>query len=570
MSFITNLHSRLIETKQFVDILKAQLDHLTTCNPAYSSMDNWTNNCSRLISTLKEIQKHVLSQCSMAMDSIQNLCEILGENWLTLRQLLDTCYQYSLDPNHLNLKAETENLLGQLVKRTFVVSQQPPQVLKTNTRFPSAVRSLVGGRLISSRQKHVVRASILNESQARNLMTSSHDAALVDTCSGAILNRESTLELHSTGQQLVANFRTMTLKKISRTEKKGTESVMDEKFAILFQSELKLAHGQLVFHVRALSSPVVVIVHDNQKTNAWGTITWDKAFASPSRIPFLVPDKVQWATVGQLLSTEFNTSVGCYLNSEDLSFLAAKAFRDFNLQEYNSIYLSWGQFSKENLPGRNFTFWEWFYSILRLTREHLKDLWRPDNRLVYGFISRKQTEDVLMDKPDGTFLLRYSETELGCITIAYKAETKTGDQKCVYMIKPFSQKDIQIRSLADRIYDLKHLKYLYPETPKDQVFGRFYEPMKDVEPDAEGYIPQAIVTSIPEWAPGGGIDSYPNTPHSIINTQSPSMNESYGDSPSLNSKSSEIFKDVDLFNLMHDIDFNIDDFPYHQELPTLI
>ncbi|XP_053210706.1 signal transducer and activator of transcription 5B-like isoform X2 [Panonychus citri] len=458
MSFITNLHSRLIETKQFVDILKAQLDHLTTCNPAYSSMDNWTNNCSRLISTLKEIQKHVLSQCSMAMDSIQNLCEILGENWLTLRQLLDTCYQYSLDPNHLNLKAETENLLGQLVKRTFVVSQQPPQVLKTNTRFPSA----------------------------------------------------------------------------------------------------------------ALSSPVVVIVHDNQKTNAWGTITWDKAFASPSRIPFLVPDKVQWATVGQLLSTEFNTSVGCYLNSEDLSFLAAKAFRDFNLQEYNSIYLSWGQFSKENLPGRNFTFWEWFYSILRLTREHLKDLWRPDNRLVYGFISRKQTEDVLMDKPDGTFLLRYSETELGCITIAYKAETKTGDQKCVYMIKPFSQKDIQIRSLADRIYDLKHLKYLYPETPKDQVFGRFYEPMKDVEPDAEGYIPQAIVTSIPEWAPGGGIDSYPNTPHSIINTQSPSMNESYGDSPSLNSKSSEIFKDVDLFNLMHDIDFNIDDFPYHQELPTLI
>ena len=119
-----------------------------------------------------------------------------------------------------------------------------------------------------------------------------------------------------------------------------------------------------------------------------------------------------WSSVRSRSSTKFNASVGCSLNQEDLRFLAAKAFRDFNLQEYDSIYLSWIQFAKDSLPGRNLTFWEWFHSILKLTREHLRDLWRPDNLLIYGFISRKRTEDVFMDKPDGPFLKPFSQKEI--------------------------------------------------------------------------------------------------------------------------------------------------------------
>ena len=41
----------------------------------------------------------------------------------------------------------------------------------------------------------------------------------------------------------------MQLKKIKRAEKKGTESVMDEKFALLFQSSFAVGHGDLVFSV---------------------------------------------------------------------------------------------------------------------------------------------------------------------------------------------------------------------------------------------------------------------------------------------------------------------------------
>lgn len=85
----------------------------------------------------------------------------------------------------------------------------------------------------------------------------------------------------------------MQLKKIKRAEKKGTESVMDEKFSLLFQSQFNVGGGELTFQVWTLSLPVVVIVHGNQEPHAWATITWDNAFSEPGRIPFVVPDKVR-------------------------------------------------------------------------------------------------------------------------------------------------------------------------------------------------------------------------------------------------------------------------------------
>lgn len=41
----------------------------------------------------------------------------------------------------------------------------------------------------------------------------------------------------------------MQLKKIKRAEKKGTESVMDEKFSLLFSSQFTVGGGELVFQV---------------------------------------------------------------------------------------------------------------------------------------------------------------------------------------------------------------------------------------------------------------------------------------------------------------------------------
>lgn len=44
------------------------------------------------------------------------------------------------------------------------------------------------------------------------------------------------------------------------------------------------------------------------------------------------------------------------------------------------------------------------------------------------------------------------------------------------MLQPFTSKDFAIRSLADRIVDLNHLVYLYPDICKDNAFGKYYTP----------------------------------------------------------------------------------------------
>ena len=73
--------------------------------------------------------------------------------------------------------------------------------------------------------------------------------------------------------------------------------------------------------------------------------------------------------------------------------------------------ISWTQFCKEPLPDRTFTFWDWFFSTMKLTKDQLVGPWKAD--LIVGFINKRTTEDILRRCAPGTFLLRFSDSELG-------------------------------------------------------------------------------------------------------------------------------------------------------------
>ena len=100
-------------------------------------------------------------------------------------------------------------------------------------------------------------------------------------------------------------------------------------------------------------------------------------------MPFVIPEKMAWSKVGEVLSMKFKTTVGRELNDDCLRFLACKAFRK-SLLDYHTLPLSWSQFSKEPLPDRNITFWEWFYAILKMTKDHMAKFWADD--LVIGLL----------------------------------------------------------------------------------------------------------------------------------------------------------------------------------------
>ena len=55
-------------------------------------------------------------------------------------------------------------------------------------------------------------------------------------------------------------------------------------------------------------------------------------------------------------------------------------------------------------------------------------------RSIMGFVTKVESQEMLMSKPNGSFLLRFSDSELGGITIAWVA-----DQEGLYQLfDPFS------------------------------------------------------------------------------------------------------------------------------------
>ncbi|XP_013779006.1 signal transducer and activator of transcription 5B-like isoform X1 [Limulus polyphemus] len=475
------------------------------------------------------------------LDQIQEWCELLVEiiwqNRQQIKRVEMLCSQLPINSPMGNilerfrsLNSDITGLLSSLVTSTFVIEKLPPQVMKTNTRFTATVRLLVGGKLNVHMTPPQVRVTIISEAQANSLLK---NKVGMTEASGEILNNTGTMEYHQATRQLSVSFRNMQLRKIKRAEKKGTESVMDEKFSLLFQSEFKVGGEELVFRVWTLSLPVVVIVHGNQEPHAWATVTWDNAFAEPvyipprmsdsyqGRVPFAVPDKVPWPQMAEVLNMKFHAACGQGLSAENLQYLATKGFRNSQIQDFSNMMITWSQFCKEPLPDRNFTFWEWFYAIMKVTREHLRVLW--NDGVVIGFIGRRNAEEMLLKRPSGTFLLRFSDSELGGVTIAWVAEDPQQETHEVFMLQPFTSRDFSIRTLADRINDLKHLLYLYPDRAKDQAFGKYYTPFTENQPpSSNGYVKPVLVTHIPGLTGMvSGLDSFPGTPQSYFPPHSP-------------------------------------------------
>ncbi|KAF7240329.1 Signal transducer and transcription activator 6 [Varanus komodoensis] len=297
----------------------------------------------------------------------------------------------------------------------------------------------------------------------------------ISESSGEIVNNTAPLETNVTNNTCCALFKNMLLKKIKRCDRKSTESVTEEKCAILFSVTISLGPNKTNFHLQALSLPIVVIVHGNQDNNAKATILWDNAFAVPNRIPFVVSERVSWDamfdTLNQKFMAEVQTTEG--LQKDHYFFLAQKIFDDntATLEEFQKRHVSWSQFNKEMLPGRGFTFWQWFEGVLDLTKKYLKDYW--SGRLIIGFISKQYVFRYLSNAPVGTFLLRFSDSEIGGISIAYVTYCQDGTTQ-VENIQPFTAKQLFIRSLADCVMDLSQLETLYPDKPKLEAFGRFY------------------------------------------------------------------------------------------------
>lgn len=102
---------------------------------------------------------------------------------------------------------------------------------------------------------------------------------------------------------------------------------------------------------------------------------------------------------------------------------------------------------------------------------------------------------MLIDRPPGTFLLRFSDSELGGVSICYRYDDKLSPFSVLH-VQPFTSNDLKIKGLADRVYDLKQCTHLYPDRPKDIVFKNYYT-QSPAEIQSNGYVRPELVTQIP-------------------------------------------------------------------------
>ncbi|XP_059912978.1 signal transducer and activator of transcription 6 isoform X1 [Gadus macrocephalus] len=409
-------------------------------------------------------------------------------------------------------------LQQELIKSSLLVDKQPPQVIKTQSKFSTIVRYLLGEKMAPGKPV-VLKAQIITEAQARHLKQL---GTLTSDNVGELINNTAILEHHPTSKSTCATFRNMSVKKIKRADRKGTESVTEEKFAILFSTDINITGCDTPYRIQIISVPVVVIVHGSQEINAMATVIWDCAFSEPDRIPFVVPDGVPWKLMCMTLNSKFMSEVQTQhcLNQYNLHFLAQKIFDQPDISgDFSKMMVSWAQFNKEMLPSRQFTFWQWFEGAMELTKRHLKAYWSEG--VIFGFIGKQHLHLILKDRPNGTFLLRFSDSEIGGITIAYVAASENGGQK-IQNIQPFSKRDLEIRCLGNRIIDIESLAFLYPDYPKHGIFEKYYT--DDPLPSPEGgYIGVRLQTKVDaEVAPASSHLSC-NTPRSEMPDMSPRM-----------------------------------------------
>ncbi|XP_037050734.1 signal transducer and activator of transcription 5A-like [Bradysia coprophila] len=472
-----NIKACAIDLNQGISDVILQIDSVQKLL-VLSRLDKW-HRSQALAGNGAPLNKNSLDEMQLWFEK---LAEII---WTTRCCIQSTCAINSItfsDANGVIEQAykDVTCLLVNLIESGFVVEDQPPQIMKPDVNFKTTVRLLTANLGI-----HLNHPSVAVSLFAESPM----DSPCRSKCQTyEILNNTGKLEDQSSTHHLTCTFNNMKLEKFKRSGKKDPHYVTEKKYALLFESAFQTA-GDLTINVSAKTLPIVIVVHTNQEPQSWATIFWDNAFAEIHRQPFKVVDKVRCSQLFSALSTKFESETNKCLTADCFKYLHEKLFEaDYNDEDR---LISWAQFCKVPLLGRKFTFWQWFYSAMKLVKHHAQEAW--SDGFIIGFINKQETIAKLQNCQAGTFLVRFSESELGGISIAW---VDTALPRSTVMLEPYFSDDLKKRSLADRIRDLDQCVTLYPNIPKGLAFNRHYSRLV-VKHDKSGYVRSVLRCTVP-------------------------------------------------------------------------
>uniref|UniRef100_A0AAY4EGK3 Signal transducer and activator of transcription n=1 Tax=Denticeps clupeoides TaxID=299321 RepID=A0AAY4EGK3_9TELE len=386
------------------------------------------------------------------LDQLQNWFTLTAQSLFQIKRQLDKLGElilkvtYESDPIPIQkpqMEEQVKYLIYHLIKSSFVVEKQPcmpthpqkPLIIKTQVQFTTKVRLLVK----------------LPEVDYQLKVKTTFDK-----------NRQFFI--------LTNNTKVMDVEESSN----GCLSVEFRHLICLLCSlhfEAQFCMQGMNIGLATCSLPLVVISNVSQLPGGWASVMWYNLFCicSQNLAFFSSPPRASWSQLSEVLSWQFSTFAGRGLNKEQLSMLGEK------------LLVYWSKFCKENIPGKPFSFWQWLDSILELIKKHLLPVWIDG--YILGFVSKETERALLREKESGTFLLRFSESHLGGITFTWVEQPENGEAKFI-SVEPYTKNRLSALPFADIIRDYKviadgtvpesPLKFLYPDMPKDEAFGKHY------------------------------------------------------------------------------------------------
>ncbi|XP_074791149.1 signal transducer and activator of transcription 2 isoform X1 [Natator depressus] len=470
--------------------------------------------------------------CDTSLSRLQTwftaAAEVLFQLWRLLRALGDqhaklTYLHDPLETQRPLLESRLQEHLSCLLRSAFVVEIQPimpfpnqrPLVLKTGSKFSVRARLLVK----LQDRSHRLEAKIILDQHPPDVKGFRKFNILTST-SKTLVQDDPQME------GLVCDFRHISLKdqragasgKGSKGASEGLPAVTEELHLITFTLDYK--YQDLVLELQTSTLPVVIISSNNQFSSAWASVLWFNMLSPDpkNQLFFSAPPAASWAQLAEVLSWQFSVATKRGLDEDQLHMLAEKLF---GLEATPASTLTWARFAKDNPPV--FSFWTWLDGILSLIQEHLAQLWKDGH--IMGFVSRKRERQLLKRKQMGTFLLRFSESSRdGGITCSWVEPGEKGQPK-VRSVEPYTKMELKSLALPDIIHDYQlvaaenipenPLKFLYPSTPRDEAFGKYYTERREVDLlEQKKYLNQRLIRVSSRqpnepWLPEGMVEAPP-------------------------------------------------------------
>uniref|UniRef100_A0A668A8T4 Signal transducer and activator of transcription n=1 Tax=Myripristis murdjan TaxID=586833 RepID=A0A668A8T4_9TELE len=483
------------EQDQNMKVLQMLINRLDECRKTMlSNLGKLLDRSEELLSVLvkKELLEWQKRQQKACIGAPDNVCLDQLENWFTcvavclfqVREFLSKLQElmgkltYPNDPVKAQkpvLQSRVDSLLTELLKSAFVVETQPsmpqgkgPLVLRTNVQFSVKTRLLVKFPELN----HAMRVTVSMWIVGKPFYACRYRRFNVLGSNSKALNMAES----QTGG-MVADFRHLTLKE----QKSGGSGKGVNDISLSVTEELHIIYFDTVFEMKGLSVNLQVECVSSLfmfHGRPFRYLIYLQQFVD---ITFFANcPAAMWPQLGEMLSWQFLSATKRGLEPEQLDMIAYKLFG--KQQNYDSCKMTWSRFSKENVPNANFTFWVWFDGILVLVKTYLENLWRDGS--IMGFVSKAREKTLLKKKQTGTFLLRFSESVRdGGITFSWVEYSPTGEPD-VKSVQPFTKVDLSqipfheiIRNF--QIFEAENvpenpLLYLYPNTPKDEAFGKYY------------------------------------------------------------------------------------------------